>query len=62
MHSHIEMIYNVARIINHLSQSIKLAPGDLIYTGTPACVEPVVSDDRVVGSIDKLGTPTTAVG
>jgi len=56
------MIYDVARIINHLSQSIKLAPGDLIYTGTPAGVGPVVSGDRMVGSIDKLGTLTITVG
>jgi len=57
-----EMIYNVARIINHLSQSIALAPGDLIYTGAPAGVGPVVSGDRMVGSIEKLGTLTITVG
>ena len=57
-----EMIYDVARIINHLSQSIRLAPGDLIYTGTPAGVGPVVSGDRMVGSIDELGTLTITVG
>jgi fumarylpyruvate hydrolase len=57
-----EMIYDVPRIINHLSQSIELAPGDLIYTGTPAGVGPVVSGDRMVGSIDKLGTLTITVG
>jgi len=57
-----EMIYNVARIINNLSQSIKLAAGDLIYTGAPAGVGPVVSGDRMVGSTDKLGTLTISVG
>lgn len=57
-----EMIYDVPRIIQHLSKSIELAPGDLIYTGTPAGVGPVVSGDRMVGSIDKLGTLTITVG
>lgn len=57
-----EMIYSVARIVNHLSLSIELAPGDLIYTGTPAGVGPVVSGDRMVGAIDKLGTLTITVG
>jgi fumarylpyruvate hydrolase len=57
-----DMIYDVARIINHLSQSIMLAPGELIYTGTPAGVGPVVSGDRMVGLIDRLGTLTITVG
>jgi len=51
-----DMIYNVPKIISFLSESIELAPGDLIYTGTPAGVGPVVSGDRMVGTIERLGT------
>lgn len=57
-----EMIYDVARIVSFLSKSIELAPGDLIYTGTPAGVGPVVSGDKMVGTIDKLPTLTITVG
>lgn len=33
-----QMIWPVADIISHLSQFVRLAPGDLIFTGTPAGV------------------------
>jgi fumarylpyruvate hydrolase len=49
-----EMILDVAHCIAYLSTSVELAPGDLIYTGTPAGVGPVVSGDRMVGKVDKL--------
>jgi fumarylpyruvate hydrolase len=52
------MIWDVAHIIHHLSQQITLAPGDLIYTGTPEGVGPVVSGDSIVGHIAKLGDLT----
>ncbi|HSR08123.1 MAG TPA: fumarylacetoacetate hydrolase family protein, partial [Bryobacteraceae bacterium] len=29
------MVWDVPHIINHLSQQVRLEPGDLIYTGTP---------------------------
>ena len=50
------MIWNVADIIMHLSTQVGLAAGDLIYTGTPAGVAAVVAGDRMVGTIDHLGT------
>ena len=31
-------------------------PGDLVFTGTPSGVGPVVAGDRLDGGIDKLGT------
>ena len=38
-----------------------LAPGDLIYTGTPEGVSAVVSGDTMVGRIEKLGELTIKV-
>jgi fumarylpyruvate hydrolase len=35
--------------------TMTLAPGDLIMTGTPAGVGPIVVGDRVTGGIDGLG-------
>ncbi|MDB5816001.1 MAG: fumarylacetoacetate hydrolase [Rhodocyclales bacterium] len=56
------MIWNVPQVIAELSRLFILQPGDLILTGTPAGVGPVVPDDVMVGSIDKLGTLTIRVG
>ena len=55
------MIWDVPHIIHHLSQQITLQPGDLIFTGTPEGVGPVVSGDTMVGQIAKLGELTIQV-
>jgi fumarylpyruvate hydrolase len=52
------LIWDVAHIIHHLSQQVTLAPGDLIYTGTPEGVGPVVSGDTIIGHIARLGDLT----
>jgi fumarylpyruvate hydrolase len=49
------MIWNVAEIIHHLSLQVTIQPGDLIFTGTPEGVGPVVSGDEMLGCIDGLG-------
>ncbi len=50
-----EMIWPVADVIAFLSRSVTLQPGDLIMTGTPAGVGPLVLGDRVTGGIAGLG-------
>jgi fumarylpyruvate hydrolase len=50
-----QQIWSVAEIVAHLSAYFWLRPGDLIYTGTPAGVGPIVSGDIVEGGIDGLG-------
>ncbi|HEX9081388.1 MAG TPA: fumarylacetoacetate hydrolase family protein, partial [Holophagaceae bacterium] len=50
-----QMTWSVAEIIAHLSGLFTLAPGDLIFTGTPAGVGPLVQGDRVRCGIDGLG-------
>ena len=49
-----KMIWNVEEIITHLNNSVTLAAGDLIYTGTPDGVGPVVTGQTLVGTIDTL--------
>ena len=56
-----DMTWPVADVIAELSTYFDLEAGDLIYTGTPAGVGPVVPGDVVVGGIDGLGTLTTTV-
>ncbi len=50
-----ELIWNVPEIISTLSQAWALQPGDLIFTGTPAGVGPVVPGDLMEGAIEGLG-------
>jgi fumarylpyruvate hydrolase len=41
-------------MIAHLSTFYDITAGDIIMTGTPAGVGPVVKGDKLVGTIDKL--------
>ena len=49
------MIHSVAAIVSHMSTIFTLEPGDVILTGTPAGVAPIVSGDRLVAEIDGVG-------
>ncbi|ARP91970.1 5-carboxymethyl-2-hydroxymuconate isomerase [Bordetella genomosp. 9] len=51
-----KLIWSVAETIAYLSRYFRLAPGDLIYTGTPEGVGPVVKGDLMEGGVDGLGT------
>ena len=51
-----EMIWSVPEIIAELSGYCRLEPGDLIFTGTPPGVGPLVAGDVVTGGIDGVGT------
>ena len=50
-----DMIWGVAAIIAEASKLWRLAPGDLIYTGTPEGVGPVVKGDLVEGEVEGVG-------
>ena len=56
-----EMIWTVPEIIAELSALFELRPGDLIFTGTPAGVGPVVAGDSLVGGIDGFETLRTTI-
>ena len=51
-----KLIWSVAETVSYLSRYFRLEAGDLIYTGTPEGVGPVVRGDRMVGGVDGLGT------
>ena len=50
-----DMIWNVAEIVSQASKLWRLGPGDLIFTGTPEGVGPLVRGDRVDCEIDTVG-------
>jgi fumarylpyruvate hydrolase len=49
-----KLIWNIGETIEHLSAAWDLAPGDLIYSGTPEGVAAVVKGDTLVGSVGGL--------
>ncbi|MDE0761704.1 MAG: fumarylacetoacetate hydrolase family protein [Planktomarina sp.] len=50
-----QMIWKTADIISYLSTYYELAAGDLIMSGTPAGVGPIVKGDIMTGSISGMG-------
>lgn len=50
-----DMIWAADEIIAEASRLWTLAPGDLIYTGTPEGVGPLVRGDRVEGEVEGVG-------
>lgn len=49
------MIHSIPTLIAHLSRFYHLQPGDLIFTGTPEGVGPVIAGDRIEGVIEGVG-------
>ena len=49
-----QMIWSVAEQISKLSEAFELMPGDIIYSGTPENVGPVVRGDIILCHIDGL--------
>ncbi|MBT0962174.1 fumarylacetoacetate hydrolase family protein [Denitromonas iodatirespirans] len=56
------LIWNIREIIADLSGFYHLAPGDLIYTGTPEGVGPVSPGDRIAGQVDGVGQVALSIG
>jgi len=50
-----DMIWNVPEIIAEASKLWRLAAGDLIYTGTPEGVGPLIRGDRLEGEVEGVG-------
>jgi fumarylpyruvate hydrolase len=55
------MIWSVPEIICHLSQLVTLAPGDLIYTGTPAGVGALAHGQSCTVTIEGLSPATVTI-
>ena len=51
-----KLIWNLGEIIEHLSAAWTLAPGDLIFTGTPEGVAAVAKGDRLKASVEGVGS------
>ena len=51
-----DLVNSPAELIAYLSNFYHLEPGDLIYTGTPSGVGPVLPGDKIEGRIQGVGT------
>src|SRR5262245_59412882 len=56
-----QLIWKIPEMIAYLSTLFTLAPGDLIFTGTPAGVGPVERGDVLKGAVEGVGTLTVRV-
>ena len=58
-----DMVFGVSELLSYISHVMTLLPGDVILTGTPAGVGPIVPGDRVEVEIEGIGVllnPVTA--
>ena len=57
-----KLIWNIPELIADLSLFYHLQPGDLIFTGTPEGVGPVVAGDRIDGRVEGVGEIALHIG
>ena len=50
-----DLVFGVAELISFVSRVMTLLPGDVVLTGTPAGVGPIVEGDRVEVEIEGIG-------
>ena len=51
-----QMVFQVPYLIAYISAVMTLMPGDVILTGTPAGVGPLVDGDRIEASVSGVGS------
>ncbi len=56
-----DLIWSVKEHVSILSRSMAIAPGDLIMTGTPAGVGPVVAGDVITGGVEGIAEIKTPI-
>jgi fumarylpyruvate hydrolase len=57
-----DLIWSIPEVISYISRAVALAPGDLIYSGTPAGVGPLEPGDDVSGGVVGVTEFTFTVG
>jgi 2-keto-4-pentenoate hydratase/2-oxohepta-3-ene-1,7-dioic acid hydratase in catechol pathway len=56
-----QMIHDVPTLVSYISAAFTLLPGDVVLTGTPAGVGPIVDGDDVTVSVEGIGELTNRV-
>ncbi|NLG54144.1 MAG: fumarylacetoacetate hydrolase family protein, partial [Rhodococcus sp.] len=56
-----DLLFSVPQLISYLSTAITLQPGDIVITGTPSGVGPILPGDSVDIWVEGVGTLTNQV-
>ncbi len=56
-----DLVFGVAELIEHITRVMTLLPGDVILTGTPSGVGPVVPGDVMEVEVEGIGILTNPV-
>jgi 2-keto-4-pentenoate hydratase/2-oxohepta-3-ene-1,7-dioic acid hydratase in catechol pathway len=56
-----QMMFDVPALISYVSRAFTLEPGDLVVTGTPEGVGPLVAGNRLTVAIERIGELTVNV-
>ena len=56
-----DMVFGVAQLVSYVSHVMTLLPGDVILTGTPSGVGPLVTGQKVSVTVEGVGTLTNPV-
>jgi 2-keto-4-pentenoate hydratase/2-oxohepta-3-ene-1,7-dioic acid hydratase in catechol pathway len=56
-----DLVYSIVQLVSYLSQATTLLPGDVIMTGTPSGVGPILPGDVVEIEIPQVGVLRNAV-
>lgn len=55
------MLFKIPEILEYISKYVTLVPGDIVATGTPSGIGPILPGDVLKASIEKIGTITHKV-
>jgi 2-keto-4-pentenoate hydratase/2-oxohepta-3-ene-1,7-dioic acid hydratase in catechol pathway len=56
-----DLVFGVAQLVSYVSHVMTLLPGDVILTGTPAGVGPLVAGQKVSVTVEGVGTLSNTV-
>ena len=56
-----DLIFSVVDLVSYVSHQMTLLPGDVILTGTPAGVGPIIAGDEIEISIEGIGSLVNSV-
>ncbi|KAF9520017.1 hypothetical protein BS47DRAFT_1455801 [Hydnum rufescens UP504] len=56
-----DMLFQIPRLIEHVSSIMALEEGDLILTGTPSGVGPILEGDKITAGISLLASPLSTI-
>ena len=55
------LIHDIATLVSYVTAVMTMLPGDVLLTGTPAGIGPLVAGDSVAVSIEGIGALTNRV-